>query len=357
MNKTILVTGGCGYIGSHTCVALAQSGYRLVILDNLVNSKQGVLARIAALGHCQPRFYQGDVRDRVLLRQLFMEERIDAVIHFAGLKSVGDSVHNPLLYHDNNVTGTLALLEEMAAAKVYKLVFSSSATVYGNPAYVPLDEAAPTQVANPYGRSKLMIEGILQDLQLSSPDWRVACLRYFNPAGAHASGQLGEDSRGTPNNLFPYMSLVAVGKLPYLKIFGNDYPTVDGTGVRDYIHVMDLASGHVQALAYLQAQAGMVTLNLGRGVGSSVLEVVQAFEAASGVHIPYRILPRRPGDVAANWASAAQAKTLLGWQAHHSLADMCADTWRWQSQNPGGYEGELAIGSLSDQRTLADQTP
>lgn len=337
MNKTILVTGGCGYIGSHTCVELALAGHRLVILDNFVNSKRGVLAQIARLTGQTPAFYAGDMRDRALLQQLFAAEKIDAVIHFAGLKSVADSVRMPLVYHDNNVGGTLVLLQEMAAAKVYSLVFSSSATVYGDPAYVPLDEAAPTQVANPYGRSKLMIEGMLADLQLSSADWRIACLRYFNPAGAHPSGLLGEDSRGTPNNLFPYISLVAVGKLPYLKVFGKDYPTIDGTGVRDYIHVMDLATGHVQALDYLDAHAGMVTVNLGRGVGNSVLEVVHAFEAASGVRIPCEFMPRRAGDVAAYWAAASHAKALLGWQARYSLAEMSADTWRWQSQNPDGY--------------------
>jgi len=337
MNKTILVTGGCGYIGSHTSVELARAGYHLVILDNLINSKRGVLPRITELSGRAPRFYLGDVRDRALLRQLFADEKIDAVIHFAGLKSVADSVRNPLAYHDNNVAGTLVLLEEMAAANIFRMVFSSSATVYGDPSHMPLDETATTSVANPYGRSKLMIEGVLQDLHLSSPDWRIACLRYFNPAGAHASGLLGEDSRGTPNNLFPYISLVAVGRLPFLKIFGKDYPTADGTGVRDYIHVMDLASGHVQALDYLATHPGMLTVNLGRGVGNSVLEVVQAFEAARGVRIPCEFMPRRAGDVSAYWACADLAKTLLGWEARYSLADMSADTWRWQSQNPDGY--------------------
>lgn len=338
--STVLVTGGCGYIGSHTCVALAAAGYRLVVLDNLCNSRASVLPRLETLTGQRPVFYQGDVRDAALLARVFAEQQVQAVMHFAGLKAVGDSVRRPLDYYDSNVQGSLVLLRAMQQAGVRRFVFSSSATVYGDPAYVPLDEAAPFNVANPYGRTKRVVEEILADLAASEPGWRIARLRYFNPVGAHESGLIGEDGNDVPGNLMPYICQVAVGRRPCLQVFGDDYPTPDGTGVRDYIHVMDLADGHVQALQHLAQESGVLTLNLGTGQGYSVLDVLRAFEVASGLSIPYQVVARRPGDVAAYWATPRLAEQVLGWRAGRSLAQMCADAWRWQMQNPQGYPEE-----------------
>ncbi|MBI5921779.1 MAG: UDP-glucose 4-epimerase GalE [Betaproteobacteria bacterium] len=327
----ILVTGGAGYIGSHACVVLAQAGHELLILDNLCNSRIEVVDRLEALCGKRPRFIQGDVRDAALLDRVFTEHAIDAVMHFAGLKAVGESVMQPLAYYDNNVHGTVQLLDAMRRAGISTFVFSSSATVYGDPASNPIREDFPRLTSNPYGRAKLMIEDILADLHRAEPAWHIARLRYFNPVGAHASGLLGEDPRGTPNNLMPFVAQVASGNREYLNVWGNDYPTPDGTGVRDYIHVADLAAGHLAALDYLKRQGGMLTVNLGTGRGFSVLEVVKAFEAASGRTIPCRIAPRRPGDVAQYWADPSLAHQLLQWQAKRDLYTMCADTWRWQS--------------------------
>ena len=338
MKNYVLVTGGAGYIGSHTCVALAAAGYTPLILDNLCNSSAKVLDRLAQISGTAPRLIEGDVRDRALLDRLFADEKIDAVIHFAGLKAVGDSVADPLLYYDNNVNGSLVLAAAMRAAGVRTLIFSSSATVYGEPDESPIPEGAPTRPANPYGRSKLMVEECLGDLYRSEPGWRIALLRYFNPVGAHESGLIGEHPQGKPNNLMPFVCQVAVGTRPELVVHGGDYPTPDGTGVRDYVHVMDLAEGHVAALAHcLSHPAGLLTLNLGTGQGSSVLDVVTSFERASGRPIARTIGPRRPGDVPAYWADPAGAKVTLGWQANRSLDQMCADSWRWQSGNPNGY--------------------
>ncbi|GAB4591230.1 UDP-galactose-4-epimerase [Edwardsiella tarda] len=334
----VLVTGGSGYIGSHTCLQLLQAGHTPVIVDNLCNSKVSVLDRIAALGGTRPVLYQGDVRDRALLTRIFAEHAIDAVIHFAGLKAVGESVQRPLAYYDNNVGGTLVLLEVMQQAGVHNIIFSSSATVYGDQPQVSYVEAMPTGMpSSPYGRSKLMVEQILQDLQHASPAWSVTLLRYFNPVGAHPSGTMGEDPQGIPNNLMPYISQVAIGRRDSLAIFGNDYPTPDGTGVRDYIHVMDLADGHLAALQAKCHQPGVHIYNLGAGVGYSVLQVVDAFSQACGKAVPYHFAPRRAGDLPAYWADAAKAERELGWRVHHSLAQMAEDTWRWQSRNPNGY--------------------
>lgn len=330
-----LVTGGLGYIGSHTCVELLAAGHRVKIFDNLSNSKIAVLDRIAEIAGQRPEFVRGDIRDREALRAAL--SGCDAVIHFAGLKAVGESVAQPLRYYDNNVTGSIALFETMAKLDVKTLVFSSSATVYGDPASVPIREDAPLSATNPYGRSKLMIEDILRDTHRADPAWRIALLRYFNPVGAHPSGHIGEDPNGIPNNLMPYVSQVAVGKLECLSVFGNDYPTPDGTGVRDYIHVVDLAKGHLAALAALERLGGLLTVNLGTGRGYSVLEMVRAFEAASGRKVPYRIAPRRPGDVATCYADPSLAEKLLGWRAEKGLEEMCRDAWRWQSQNPEGF--------------------
>ncbi|WP_126445860.1 UDP-glucose 4-epimerase GalE [Sulfuricystis multivorans] len=332
-----LVTGGLGYIGSHTCVELIAAGHRVRILDNLSNSKLAVLERIAEIAGVRPEFVRGDIRDRGALRTAL--NGCDAVIHFAGLKAVGESVAQPLRYYDNNVSGSIALFETMAETGVKTLVFSSSATVYGDPASVPIREDAPLSATNPYGRSKLMIEDMLRDLHRAEPDWKIALLRYFNPVGAHPSGRIGEDPNGIPNNLMPYVAQVAVGKLPFLSVFGKDYPTPDGTGVRDYIHVVDLAKGHLAALAALERQGGLLTVNLGTGRGYSVLEMVKAFEAASGRKVPYRIAPRRPGDVATCYADPTLAARVLGWRAEKDLAAMCIDAWRWQSANPDGYSG------------------
>lgn len=341
----ILLTGGTGYIGSHTAVVLAQAGHQVLLYDNLCNSSIDVLARLQRiLGH-SPRFTQGDLRDTALLTQVLQDQQIDAVVHFAGLKAVGESVAQPISYYDNNVAGTLSLLRAMQAAGAKVLVFSSSATVYGDPSYLPIDEQHPTSATNPYGRSKLHIEHMLADLAHSDPAWRIACLRYFNPVGAHPSGQIGEDPNGIPNNLMPFIARVAAGKLSQLSVFGGDYPTPDGTGVRDYIHVMDLAEGHLAALNYLHSPAdspnsthadgaaGLFdTFNLGTGTGYSVLQMVRAFEEASGQSVPYQMASRRPGDIAACYARAEKAASLLRWQAHRSLHDMCASTWHFQMQ-------------------------
>lgn len=333
----ILVTGGAGYIGSITTVQLLAAGLNAVILDNFANSKPAVLARIERVAGRAPVFVQGDVRDRVLLERVLGERQIDAVIHFAGLKAVGESVSMPLAYYDTNVHGTVQLLEAMHAANVRTMVFSSSATVYGEAAKMPLHEELPTSATNPYGRTKLMIEQILADVAASDPSWSMTALRYFNPVGAHESGLIGEDPQGVPNNLMPYIAQVAVGRLPRLRVFGDDYPTPDGTGVRDYIHVVDLADGHLAALRYAHGRRGMHVFNLGTGRGNSVLEMLAAFGRACGRELPYEVVPRRPGDVAACWADPTRAEQTLGWRAARTLDQMCADAWRWQSMNPGGY--------------------
>ncbi len=331
--KTILITGGTGFIGSHACVSLAQAGHELVILDNLCNSRADVIDRLASICGKRPAFIQGDVRDAATLNQVFTEHPISAVIHFAGLKAVGESSEKPLEYFDNNVTGTLQLLAAMTRATVKTLVFSSSATVYGVPASVPIREDFTRSATNPYGRSKLIVEDILADLHKADSQWRIARLRYFNPVGAHESGLIGETPQGTPNNLMPYVAQVASGQRKYLNVWGNDYPTPDGTGVRDYIHVCDLADGHVAALNYLHQNGGLLTVNLGTGHGYSVLEMVKAFERASGCPVPYKFALRREGDSAKSWADPSLAKQLLGWQARRGLDEMCADAWRWQKQS------------------------
>ncbi len=333
----VLLTGGAGYIGSHTAVECLAAGHEVVVFDNLSNSSPKSLERVARIAGRPVAFVQGDIRDRGALRTLFADHRIDAVVHFAGLKAVGESVEKPLLYYDNNIAGSIALFEEMAAAGVNAVVFSSSATVYGDPATVPITEDFPLSATNPYGRSKLVIEEMLRDIALADPGWNVALLRYFNPVGAHESGLIGEDPRGIPNNLMPYVAQVAVGRRPHLNVFGGDYPTPDGTGVRDYIHVVDLARGHVAALNKLLQLGGVRTWNLGTGRGVSVLDMVRAFEAASGKKVPYRIVARRAGDVAQCWADPSRAARELGWRAEFDLRRMCADAWRWQAGNPEGY--------------------
>ena len=333
----ILVTGGAGYIGSHTCLELLQAGYQVVVVDNLSNSKEEALKRIQELTGKTLTFYRVDLLDKAALDKVFAQHPIDSVIHFAGLKAVGESVSIPLHYYQNNVAGTLNLCQVMQKHQVKKLVFSSSATVYGETNPSPLREDYPLSATNPYGRSKLMIEEILRDLHRSDPEWDIALLRYFNPVGAHPSGRIGEDPNGIPNNLLPYITQVAVGRLEQLSVFGSDYPTSDGTGVRDYIHVVDLAVGHLKALQRLAARPGAVAYNLGTGQGYSVLEVVQAFSIACGKPIPYRLTDRRPGDVAVSVADPTRAQHELDWQAVHTLTDMCVDSWRWQSQNPQGY--------------------
>lgn len=334
----ILVTGGAGYIGSHTCVELLNAGYDVVVVDNLRNSKIAALERVEKITGKKVDFIQLDLRERDKLNKVFERFSIDAVLHFAGLKAVGESVQIPLEYYENNVYGTIVLCQVMQVHNVRKLVFSSSATVYGSPEQMPIREDFPIAPLNPYGHSKAMIEQILRDLYISDPTWQVTLLRYFNPVGAHPSGLIGEDPNGIPNNLFPFITQVAVGRLPYLRVFGNDYPTPDGTGIRDYIHVVDLALGHLSALEKLK-QPGVYTYNLGTGRGYSVLEVVSAFERACGKPIPYRIVERRPGDAAVSFADPSLAQKELGWFATRSLDDMCQDAWRWQSLNPNGYEG------------------
>jgi UDP-glucose 4-epimerase len=329
--SSILVTGGAGYIGSHTVVELLAEGHDVFIIDNLCNSKLSVVDRIAGISGRRPEFANLDLRDGAGLRKLFASHSFDAVLHFAGLKSVGESVAKPLLYYDNNVAGTVSLLEAMTEAGIKTLVFSSSATVYGDPASVPITEDFPLRVTNPYGRSKLMIEDILRDTVTSDSRWRVALLRYFNPVGAHESGLIGEDPSGTPNNLLPYVAQVAAGVLPQLSVYGADYPTPDGTGVRDYIHVVDLAKGHIAALNVLAGRADLLTLNLGTGRGYSVLEMIKAFSAASGRQVDYRIVGRRPGDVAECYADPSLAFKLTGWQAKRTIEEMCTDAWRWQN--------------------------
>ncbi len=333
----ILVTGGAGYIGSHTVVQLLAAGHEVLVLDNLCNSNAKVMERIEAITYKKVDFIEGDLRDAALMQKLFSEHAIDSVIHFAGLKAVGESVSKPLSYYDNNLACTFTLLKEMERAGVKKLVFSSSATVYGDPQFLPLTEAHPLGATNPYGQTKQMIEQILQDCADADPFLRIALLRYFNPVGAHISGLIGEDPAGKPNNLMPYVAQVAVGKLPKLQIFGDDYNTSDGTGVRDYIHVDDLASGHLAALRYLQNNAGIVTVNLGTGKGSSVKEMINAFETASKRTVPFEVVSRRPGDIASCYANSDFAFTIFGWKAEHGIDRMCQDSWRWQSQNPKGF--------------------
>ena len=333
-----LVTGGAGYIGSHTCVELLAAGQEVVVVDDLSNASPEALRRVEELsGRSLRAFVQGDVRNAELLAQVFATHEVDAVIHFAASKAVGESVAQPLAYYDNNLGGLITLLQVMEVAGCRRMVFSSSATVYGDPARVPIDEGFPTTATNPYGWTKLMGEQILRDLAASDERWKVILLRYFNPVGAHASGRIGEDPDGLPNNLMPYVSQVAVGKLPRLRVFGDDYPTPDGTGVRDYIHVVDLALGHLKALECIDALPGVTTLNLGTGRGYSVLEMLRAFEAACGRVVPFEVVARRAGDIAACWADPALAQQILGWRAERDLVTMCADAWRWQSRNPQGY--------------------
>ncbi|GLT19242.1 UDP-glucose 4-epimerase [Vibrio zhanjiangensis] len=333
----VLVTGGLGYIGSHTCIQMLEAGIKPVIFDNLYNSNESVLGRIEMVTGASPIFVKGDVRDKEKLIKVLKEQSISAVVHFAGLKAVGESVEKPLEYYDNNVNGTLVLVDAMREVGVKSLVFSSSATVYGDPASVPITEEFPTSATNPYGRSKLMVEECLTDFQKANSEWSITLLRYFNPVGAHPSGQLGEDPSGIPNNLMPFVSQVAVGRREYLSVFGDDYPTKDGTGVRDYIHVMDLSDGHVCALNKVGQTSGLHIYNLGTGNGYSVLEMVSAFEKASGKKVPYKIAPRRPGDIAECWADPSKAQRELNWKAERTLQQMTTDTWYWQSNNPNGY--------------------
>ena len=333
----VLVTGGMGYIGSHTCIQMIDAGMTPIIFDNLYNSKSSVLDRIEEVSGQRPIFIEGDVRDKGALDKVFSQYDIESVIHFAGLKAVGESVSMPLEYYDNNVNGSYVLVSAMRDAGVKSLIFSSSATVYGDPASTPILENFPTSATNPYGRSKLIVEECLTDFQQANPDWSITLLRYFNPVGSHPSGRLGEDPQGIPNNLMPFVSQVAVGRREFLSIFGSDYPTIDGTGVRDYIHVMDLADGHLAALNHVGKKSNLHIYNLGTGKGNSVLEMVAAFEKASGKSIPYKLVDRRPGDIAECWADPAKAKAELNWVATRTLNDMTQDTWRWQSNNPEGY--------------------
>ena len=333
----ILVTGGTGYIGSHTCVQLIEKGWQPVIIDSLVNSKISVLERIEKITGTRPAFIEGDVRDADLLQKVLRENAIEAVIHFAGLKAVGESVNLPLQYYDNNVHGSVVLMEAMKQCNVKTLVFSSSATVYGDSSVPPWNEHVATSPTNPYGQSKLMVDQIMADVAVSDATWSMTSLRYFNPVGAHPSGLMGEDPQGIPNNLMPFLAQVAVGRREALHVFGADYPTPDGTGVRDYIHVTDLASGHIAALAYAQGRSGHHIFNLGSGQGISVLEMQRAFSKACGRDLPFVLSPRRPGDVAAYWADPQRAQSTLNWKANKSIDDMCQDTWHWQSQNPNGY--------------------
>jgi UDP-glucose 4-epimerase len=337
----ILVTGGAGYIGSHTCVELLEAGHDVVIVDNLYNSSREAVARIEELAGKAPVFYEADILDTPKLNEIFEAHQIDAVIHFAGLKAVGESVQKPVEYYQNNISGTLSLIEAMRSHNVKNIIFSSSATVYGDPAQIPITEQCPKGICtNPYGWTKWMLEQILTDVQKADPEWNVILLRYFNPIGAHASGRIGEDPKGIPNNLLPYVAQVAVGKLKEVGVFGNDYDTPDGTGVRDYIHVVDLAKGHVKALSQIEKKAGLKVYNLGTGNGYSVLDVIHAFEKACGHEIPYSIKPRRAGDIATCYAKCDLAKEELGWVAEHDLDDMCASSWKWQKNNPNGYNAE-----------------
>ena len=333
----ILVTGGAGYIGSHTCVELLHAGHEVTVIDNFCNSQPEAIARVEQITGKKVRVMQGDIRSRPSMVMALRQSGASAVVHFAGLKAVGESVENPLAYYDNNVVGTVRLLEAMAECNVKQLVFSSSATVYGTPQQLPLAEDHPLSATNPYGQTKLVIEDMLRAHHVANPAWRIGILRYFNPVGAHASGLIGEDPKGTPNNLLPYVAQVAVGRREFLNIWGNDYDTPDGTGVRDYIHVVDLALGHVMALERLQNHAECAAINLGTGTGYSVLDMVFAFEKASGKSVPFKIGPRRAGDVASSFADPGQALVLLGWRAERDLDAMCQDAWRWQSANPNGY--------------------
>ena len=338
MKKIILVTGGAGYIGTHTCIKLLEAGYKVIVLDNFSNSSPEALRRVEEISGKSLAYIAGDINDAALLNEIFDAHTIDAVIHFAGLKAVGESVAQPMRYYRNNVSGTVVLCEAMQRAGVKNIVFSSSATVYGDPASLPIREDFPTSATNPYGRSKLMIEEMLGDLHVADPSWNIALLRYFNPVGAHPSGLIGEDPSDIPNNLMPYIAQVAVGRREQLSVFGGDYSTPDGTGVRDYIHVQDLADGHLQALRWLEPKPGIKAFNLGTGIGYSVLDMLKAFEKACGKSLGYRIVDRRPGDVASCYADPALAAGELGWSARLDLEAMCADAWRWQSNNPNGYD-------------------
>lgn len=334
----VLVTGGAGYIGSHTCVELSEAGYDFVVYDNLSNSSQEAIKRVEQITGKTIPFVYGDIRDKKTLQEVFAKYNIDSVIHFAGLKAVGESVQKPLQYYDNNVYGSIALLEVMNENGCKKIIFSSSATVYGDPKTTPIKESFPLSATNPYGRSKLFIEEILRDVYVSDNTYKIIILRYFNPVGAHKSGLIGEDPNGEPNNLMPYIAQVAVGKREYLSVFGDDYDTPDGTGVRDYIHVVDLAQGHVKALEKISKINDVLTLNLGTGKGYSVLDMIKAFENASGKKVAYKIVSRRPGDIAKCYADPSYAKEVLGWEAKRGIQEMCEDTWRWQQQNPDGYK-------------------
>jgi len=336
--KNILVTGGAGYIGSHTCILLIEAGYNVVVFDNFSNSSIESIKRVEKIVNQSIPVVEGDIRDRDALRGVFKEHKIDAVIHFAGLKAVGESVEQPLRYYDNNIYGTIVLCEVMGEYGCKSIVFSSSATVYGDPHTTPITEDFPLSATNPYGRSKLFVEDMLRDLFVSDSEWKIVLLRYFNPVGAYESGDIGEDPADIPNNLMPYIAQVAVGKREYLSVFGDDYDTDDGTGVRDYIHVMDLADGHVKAIDKIDSFDKVMTINLGTGKGYSVLDVVKAYEKASGKKIPYKIVGRRDGDIAKNYADPTYAKEILGWEAKRGLEEMCEDSWRWQSQNPNGYK-------------------
>lgn len=339
MSKTILVTGGAGYIGSHTLIELHNAGYDFVVVDNLVNSQKEPLNRVSMIIGKEITFYEVDIRDAVALERVMLYHKFDACIHFAGLKAVGESFEKPLEYYDNNMTGTFVLLNQLRKYGCKNLIFSSSATVYGNPQFVPITEECPKgQCTNPYGQTKSMLEEVLKDVQKADSEWNIVLLRYFNPIGAHESGSLGENPNGIPNNLMPYITQVAVGKRPYLGVFGNDYDTPDGTGVRDFIHVVDLAKGHVCALNAIERKCGLVIYNLGTGQGYSVLDVVKAFERVNGVEVPYQIMPRRAGDIATCYSNPAKAKNELGWEAQFGIDEMCRDSWNWQKNNPNGYD-------------------
>lgn len=339
--KNILVTGGLGYIGSHTCVVLIDAGFTVSIIDNLCNSHPLVLDKIEIITGVRPRLYEGDIRDLPLLHDLFREQCFDAVIHFAGLKAAGESVENPIDYYENNVNGSVNLLTAMKNAKIDTIVYSSSAAVYGEPDMVPIQEDTPCGPTSPYGQSKLMVENILSDLSAAEPEWKIARLRYFNPVGAHQSGLIGEDPGGIPDNLMPYIVQVATGHREKLQVFGDDYPTPDGSGVRDYVHVMDLAEGHQAALRHCQNNTGLLTVNMGTGQGISVMQLIEVFERETGQQVPYEVVDRRAGDVARCWAETTLAKQVLAWTAKRSLGDMCADAWRWHCLNPSGYgDGE-----------------